>query len=73
MPLGKKFVMDGLQLLEHVIKIVRDRQQIVGEQLTGGSVPDFAVFRHLRGRYEELAVVESELRALRKKVAEADE
>ena len=65
--------MDHLLLAEKLLKIIRDRQQVVSEQLQGGPVPDFAVFQGLRGRYAELTNLESELKTLLKKEAVTDD
>jgi hypothetical protein len=65
--------MDGLSALTEAIKLNLDQQQIVIDQITGGSVPDFAVYKYLRGKLDALKNFESELRALRKKAADSDD
>jgi hypothetical protein len=56
-----------------LIKVIRERQQTVTEAITEGSVPDYAAFRHLRGKLEVWKEIEDELRLLLKKRDQYDE
>jgi hypothetical protein len=65
--------MDGLFMADAMLKLVRERRQVVVEAITGGSVQDFAAYRHLRGKYEVWNEIESELRSLLKRLETLDD
>ena len=59
--------MTDVYIADRLIKVIRERQQTVTEAITEGSVPDYAAFRHLRGKLEVWKEIEDELRLLLKK------
>ena len=65
--------MDGLYIVDKMLKMVRERRSTVVEALTEGSVNDHAAFRHLRGKFEVWNEVESEIRLLLKQSEHLDE
>ena len=65
--------MDGLFMVETMLKMIRERRQVVVEAITGSSVQDFAAYRHLRGKYEVWNEMESELRSLLKRMETIDD
>lgn len=58
--------MDGFYFVENTLKFVRERVQMVGEQMTEGSVPDFNTYLKLRAQYEAWVGVEEQLISLLK-------
>lgn len=62
-----------LLFAEKLLKIVRERRDVVAEALTEGTVQDFAAFRHLRGKHEAWSEVEREIRSLLKWETEEDD
>jgi len=60
--------LDGLYILENILKTVRQRREVIVEAITEGSVQDFVAFRYLRGKLEVWDEVESELRSLLKRM-----
>lgn len=62
-----------LLFAEKLLKIVRERRDVVAEALTEGAVQDFSAFRHLRGKYEAWSEVEREIRSLLKWEKEEDD
>jgi hypothetical protein len=62
-----------LLFAEKVLKIIRERRDVVAEALTEGAVQDFAAFRHLRGKYEVWSELEQEIRSLLKRETEEDD
>lgn len=65
--------MDGLYLAENILKFLRERTSVLTEQITEGSVPDFATYQKLRSQYEAFVSVEELLVSLLKKSGEDDE
>jgi hypothetical protein len=62
-----------LLFAEKILKIIRERRDVVTEALTEGAVQDFAAFRHLRGKYEVWSELEQEIRSLLKRETEEDD
>lgn len=60
--------MDGLYILENLLKVVKQRREVVVEAITEGAVQDFTAFRHLRGKLEVWDEIQSELRSLLKRM-----
>jgi len=52
--------------VEKLLKIVRERREVVREALTEGVISDFAAFRHLRGKFEVWNELEEIVRSLHK-------
>lgn len=65
--------MDGLYISENILKFVRERTNVLVEQMTEGSVPDFNAYLKLRSQYEAWVSVESEVRSLLKRIGMEDE
>ena len=65
--------MDGLYLAENILKFLRERTTVLTEQITEGSVPDFAAYQKLRSQYEAFVLVEEQIVSLLKKSGEDDE
>jgi len=59
---------DGLYILENLLKVVKERREVVVEAITEGAVQDFTAFRHLRGKLEVWDEMHSELRSLLKRM-----
>jgi hypothetical protein len=59
---------DGLYILENLLKVVKQRREVVVEAITEGAVQDFTAFRHLRGKLEVWDEIQSELRSLLKRM-----
>jgi len=60
--------MSDLYIHEKLRIIIRERKELVGQQLVEGQVEDFSAFKELRARLAELANIEQELEALLRKV-----
>jgi len=52
--------------VEKLLKIVRERREVVREALTEGFISDCAAFRHLRGKFEVWNELEEIVRSLHK-------
>lgn len=65
--------MSDLYIYEKMLKNVRQRQNMIQETICYGVVPDFVVFKELRGRLGELATTEQDLKDLLKEVSDYDE
>lgn len=65
--------MDGLYLAENILRFLRERTEVLTEQITEGSVPDFATYQKLRSQYEAFVSVEELLVSLLKKSGEDDD
>ena len=65
--------MDGLYLAENILKFLRERTTVLTEQITEGSVPDFASYQKLRAQYEAFVSVEEQIVSLLKRSGENDE
>lgn len=65
--------MDGLYLAENILKFIRERTEVLTEQITEGSVPDFAAYQKLRSQYEAYVSVEEHLVSLLKRSGEEDD
>ena len=65
--------MDGLYLAENVLKFIRERTKVLTEQITEGTVPDFAAYQKLRSQYEAYVSVEEHIRSLLKRSVTEDE
>ena len=59
--------MDGLYFAESTLKFIRERTDVLREQITEGSVPDFAAYQKLRSQYEAFVSVEDHLISLLKR------
>jgi hypothetical protein len=64
---------DGLYLAENILKFLRERTTVLTEQITEGSVPDFATYQKLRSQYEAFVSVEEQIVSLLKKSGNDDE
>jgi hypothetical protein len=64
--------MDSLYFYEKFGKLLEDRRRQMAEAILEGSVKDFAEFRHLRGRYEELTWVQESMKDLARKERQKD-
>jgi hypothetical protein len=64
--------MDSLYFYEKFGKLLDDRRKQIIEAVLEGSVKDFADFRHLRGRYEELTWVQESMKDLARKERQKD-
>jgi hypothetical protein len=62
-----------LYIVDKLFKVIRERREVVLEAVTKGSVPDFATFRHLRGKLEVWDEIENEMRLLLKNERDNDE
>jgi len=60
--------MSDLYIHEKLRNIIRERKDLLGQQLLEGQIEDFSAFKELRARLAELANIEQELQALLKKV-----
>jgi hypothetical protein len=60
--------MSDLYIHEKLRNIIRERKELLGQQLLEGQIEDFSAFKELRARLAELANIEQELQALLKKV-----
>ena len=65
--------MDALYFAENTLKFIRERIKILREQITEGSVPDFASYQKLRFQYEAFIAVEEHIISLLKKSGLDDE
>lgn len=65
--------MSDLYFVDKLLKVVRERRDVVVEAMTEGSVNDFAAYRHLRGRLEAWNEVEREIRLLLKQGQRIDD
>jgi hypothetical protein len=64
---------DGVYFADSTIKFIRDRTRVLKEQITEGSVPDFASYQKLRFQYEAFIAVEEHIISLLKKSGLDDE
>ena len=64
--------METLYIYEKMNKLIKERQEAVRETLCQGPVTDFTVFKELRARLAELAVLEQGLKTLLEKVSDDD-
>ena len=60
--------MSDLYIHEKLLNIIRERKELIGQQIIEGQIEDFSAFKELRARLAELANIEQELLALLKKV-----
>lgn|GEM_PF-1426609 len=60
--------MDGLYILENLLKVIKERRMVVIEAISEGAVQDYAAFRHLRGKLEVWDEMSTELRSLLKRM-----
>jgi len=60
--------MSDLYIHEKLRNIIRERKELLGQQLLEGQIEDFSAFKELRARLAELANIEQQLQALLKKV-----
>ena len=65
--------MDGVYFADNTLKFIRDRTKVLREQITEGSVPDFAIYQKLRSQYEAWVTVEEHIISLLKKSGIDDE
>ena len=65
--------MDGVYFAENILKMVRSKIQVLGEQITEGSVPDYNSYLKLRTQYETWVSVEEHVTSLLKKYGTEDE
>jgi hypothetical protein len=65
--------MDGVYFAENILKLVRDKIQVLGEQITEGSVPDYNAYLKLRTAYETWVSVEGHVTSLLKKYGTEDD
>lgn len=65
--------MSDLYFVDKLLKVIRERRNVVVEAITEGSVNDFPAYRHLRGRLEAWNDVEREIRLLLKQGQRIDD
>jgi hypothetical protein len=58
---------DALYFADSTIKFTRERIKVLREQITEGSVPDFAVYQKLRAQYDAWVAIEEHVISLLKK------
>jgi hypothetical protein len=64
---------DGVYFADNTLKYIKDRTKVLREQITEGSVPDFATYQKLRAQYEAWVNVEEHIISLLKKSGLNDE
>lgn len=64
--------MEILYICEKMNKLIKERQESIKETLCSGPVTDFTVFKELRAKLAELAVLEQGLKTLLEKVSDDD-
>tara|TARA_Y100000114_G_scaffold109069_1_gene102469 strand:+ start:6292 stop:6492 length:201 start_codon:yes stop_codon:yes gene_type:complete len=62
-----------LYIYDNMLKILRQRQEAVEENICYGSIPDLTAYKEQRAVLSELAILEQELKNLLDKVKETDE
>lgn len=65
--------MDALYFAEGILKFIREKIQVLGKQITEGSVPDFNTYLRLRAQYEAWISMETQVVSLLKKSGFEDE
>lgn len=65
--------MDGLRLADSTLRFIRQRTDVLREQITEGVVPDYAAYQKLRAQYEAFVAVEDHIRTLLKRSVTEDE
>jgi hypothetical protein len=61
-----------LSIYEKLLRTIRDRRNLLAENLLHGSVSDFVVFKEQRARLNELELLEQELKTLLDKMVQND-
>lgn len=65
--------MDGIYFVENLLKFIRDKIQMVGKQMTEGSVPDYPTYLRLRSQYEAWVSMENQVISLLKQYGMDDD
>jgi len=65
--------MDFIRFSEHLLKQIRERQEVLKTTLASGNAQDFDQYRHIVGQISGLNFVEQEIVALHAKMEEVDD
>jgi len=57
-------LMQDFEVIQHVLKIVRERQEDLGSQLLTGSVENWEIYQNIVGQLQSLSYVESEVKSI---------
>lgn len=53
--------MEEVYLAEHLLKVIRERQDLITVQMVRGSIKDIEQYRHLVGSMESLQFISDEI------------
>ena len=65
--------MDFIRFSEHLLKRIRERQEVLKTTLASGNAQDFDQYRHIVGQISGLNFVEQEIVALHAKMEDVDD
>jgi hypothetical protein len=65
--------MDFIRFSEHLLKQIRERQEVLKTTLASGNAQDFDQYRHIVGQISGLNFVEQEIVALHAKMEDVDD
>ena len=65
--------MDFIRFSEHLLKRIRERQDVLKTTLASGNAQDFDQYRHIVGQISGLNFVEQEIVALHAKMEDVDD
>jgi len=57
-------LMQDFEVIQHVLKIVRERQEDLASQLITGSVENWEIYQNIVGQLQSLSYVESEVKSI---------
>ena len=57
-------MMDGVELIQKILHIIREQKESVHEKVTSGNCKDWEAYRSCIGQLQSLAYVEQEIIAL---------
>ena len=56
--------MHSVELVQFILKIIRERASELSDQITTGSVEDWNIYQNIVGQLQSLGFVESEIQSL---------
>jgi len=57
-------LMQDFEVIQHVLKIIRSRQEDLASQLVTGSVENWEIYQNIVGQLQSLGYVESEVKSI---------
>lgn len=65
--------MDGVRIVEHMLKFLREQRMLVAERVNNDECKDFTEYKYLMGIYRGLNYADEEIARIVKKAGELDD